>query len=430
MNKTIWCLGAGILATIPLLSAASSPYDALQEYQAISVEAADVQVATGLPIDTLSLAAVVDGSLEAVPFQIDEYNTGGGVYFDNWEVPLDGKRDQFDAHDKLLFISRDAGPRRAPEMVYDGKLLAEIKLSSATMPDRYVYLVKDSRLRSDTQYVRYSSKEALLETDFFSMQFDRKNLLNWTQFEFNGYEGKSPLDSLKIRFNAGIVTPVTSTEMDNNNFVAQPIGDRAGPIRTVSQWNVDFLWAGVPLMQASIQLHVYPKSMVYDCRIVIPAVRRSFLVDPQLSMIIDGNGLQGAKVRMSASSSVAVADGHISAEEERMRNTYVDPEHNWIWLTSGKQFDALWIYDDLGGDKEPVKFFFEDNASIAAPPERFTGQLPGVGHTVMRFPTSGFFGFAGSFYFEPGFGTLSPQAFTEALRTPPDLQVTPLVINN
>lgn len=430
---------AAVLATVLKITAAvvfsggsavvmaDNPFAALQEYQAIRVEAEDLPEAASMPIDSLSLAAVVEGRLEPVPFQIDEYNIGGGVYFEHWDVPIDGKRDVFDAHDKLLFLNRDAGPRRTSDMVYDGKILAEIHLSDASQPDRYVYLVKDSRLRSDTQYVRYSSKEALLETDFFSMKFDQKNLLNWNQFEYNGFQGKAPLDSLKIRFNTGVVTNVTSTEMDNNNFVAHPVGDRVGPIRTVSQWNVDFIFAGVSLMQASIQLHVYPKSMVYDCRIVIPSVRRSFLVNPQMSIMVDGNNLMGAKVRMSASPNVAVVDGRISPEEEKMRNTLVDPEHNWIWMHTGKQFDTVWFYDDLGGPLESVRFSYEDNATQPQPPERFPGQLPGVGHTILQFPTSGFYGFAGSFYFEPGFGNLSPEVFTAALRNQPDIEVTSMV---
>lgn len=405
---------------------AHSPYVDLLEYQAVRIEAEDVQAAQNLPIESLSLAAVVDGSLEPIPFQIDEYNTGGGVYFDHWDVPIDGQRDVFDAHDKILFINRDAGPRRSSSMVYDGKLLAEIKLSNAHQPDRYVYLVQNSRLRSDVQYVRYSSKEALLETDFFSMQFDQANLINWTQFEFNGFEGKAPLDSLKIRFNAGIMTKATSTEMDNNNFVAQPVADRVGAISTISQWNVDFVWGGVPLMQASIQLHVYPKSMVYDCRIIIPAVRRSFLVNPQLSIMVDGNNLHGAKVRNSGSPSVAVVDGQQSVIEDQMAKTLLNPERNWVWMTTGKKLDVIWFYDDLGGPIEPVRFNYNDSATLAEPPERFAGQVPRVGHTVLQFPTSGFYGFAGSFYFEPGFGTLAPELFTEVLRSQPDMQITTL----
>lgn len=431
LNRLLTSVLAMVLTALPCAMAlAYNPYEALQEYQAVRLEAEDLLAAADLPIESLSLAAVIDGALEPIPFQIDEYNTGGGVYFDHWEVPIDGKRDVFDARDKVLFIARDAGSRRSPDMVYDGKLLAEIRLSSANQADRYVYLVKDSRLRSDTQYVRYSSKEALLETDFFSMQFDRTNLLNWTQFEFNGFAGKSPLDSLKIRLNTGVVSSMTATEMNNNNFVARPIGDRVGAISTISQWNVDFQWGGMTLMQASIQLHVYPKSMVYDCRIVIPAVRRSFLVNPQMSIMVDGHQLTGAKVRMSASPSVAVVDGKLSPEEDQMRKTLLDPERNWVWMSTGKQFDTVWFYDDLGGPKEPVRFTYEDSATLAEPPERFPGQMPGVGHTVLHFPTSGFYGFAGSFYFEPGFGSLPPELFTHALRSQPDIQVTALGVTH
>ena len=93
LNRLLTHVLAIVLTALPCAAAlAYNPYEALQEYQAVRLEAEDLLVAADLPIENLSLAAVVDGALEPIPFQIDEYNTGGGVYFDHWEVPIDGKR--------------------------------------------------------------------------------------------------------------------------------------------------------------------------------------------------------------------------------------------------------------------------------------------------------------------------------------------------
>ena len=58
------------------------------DYQAVILEGESLPKALGMPLAELSLAAVRDGIIEPIPFQIDEYNVGGAVYFEDWDVPL------------------------------------------------------------------------------------------------------------------------------------------------------------------------------------------------------------------------------------------------------------------------------------------------------------------------------------------------------
>ena len=78
-----WVIGSLFLAAFyspqVLSSQQLSEIDALKT---IMIDGADLPNTTDRPIDQFSLAAIVDGSMEPIPFQIDEYNEGGAVYFE------------------------------------------------------------------------------------------------------------------------------------------------------------------------------------------------------------------------------------------------------------------------------------------------------------------------------------------------------------
>ncbi|PJF33444.1 MAG: hypothetical protein CUN57_02165, partial [Phototrophicales bacterium] len=136
-----------------------------------------------------------------------------------------------------------------------------------------------------------------VETDFYTLTYDPENHLNWKEFFFENYQGENPLDSMKLRLKAGLLTSLTPTELNNNDMVAKPTGVRIGPIRTTTQLSVTVWIMNLPVLKLSSQLHHYPKRLHYDVRVVIPEVRRKLLVDPVLTMTIDANNLYGATVR-------------------------------------------------------------------------------------------------------------------------------------
>src|SRR5690606_2415510 len=247
----------------------------------------DLPMALGMPLDELSVAAIVDNVLEPVPYQFDQYNIGGAVYFSGWEVPLAGDIQQLDAADKLRFLFKYAGPRRRPNDIYDGEILAEVMLKDAAGIERFVYLVKGSRLRSEEQYVRYSSELGLVETDFYQLRYNKKNHLKWDDFQATNFVGERPLDSMKLRLNAGLVTSLVPTELNNDDLVALPTGERIGPIRTTTQLDFTLYLVKLPLLKLSLQIHHYPKHVMYDVRGVMPEIRRRLLDDPSITMSLD-----------------------------------------------------------------------------------------------------------------------------------------------
>lgn len=403
--------------------ALTPPLHKIDAFKVISIEGEDMPSALGLTLDELSLAAMVDGVMEPVPFQIDQYNTGGAIYFEGWDVPMAGSPELLDPTDKLLFLFKDAGERVNPRVPYDGEMVAEIITRDRDGYERFVYLVRNSRLRSEEQYVRYSAELGLVETDFYNLTYNKENHLKWDDFNAVSYVGGRPLDSMKLRLDTGIITSVTDTELTNDQLVAVPSSELIGPIRTTTQLTFDLYLFGVSILDLSLQIHHYPKAIIYDVRGIIPEVRRRLLVDPSLSMSIDANKLMGAAMRTSAGpKEPGIVDGEIGEIEKQMIEAGLDPHSNWIWVTTKRNLDILSFVDYLGDFNEDMGLILEDDEFREDPPEFFPGQLPNIGYNIKDFPMSGFLGFTVSLFMSDGFAG-EPEQFAPYARTLPEIEI-------
>ena len=416
---------ANIVVFSPTWAAELPPLSAQEEYQPILVDGEDLPAALGKPIAKLSLQSVIDGQLEPIPYQIDEYNTGGAVYFKEWGPPIDGTEGVLDNSDKLIFLFKDAGTRRDSFQVTDGKIVSEVELTDATGIKRYVYLVEGSRLQSEEQYVRYSTDVGKVETDFYQLVYNKENQVNWDDFSYATFNGERPLDCMKIRLIGGLFTDMSTITLNNNNLIAKPKGERVGPVRTTSQLELKLWLFNIPIMNMSYQIHHYPKSMFYDVRVVMPEARRKIISNPKMSMALDANQLTGSTLRTALGpQQPAVVDGAISPLEQDMLRSSITPEQNWFWLSTHRNLDVVGFFNFLGATREPLSMVYDDDFNKSNQPERFKGEIPSVGYSIDNFPMGGFFGFVISVYLSEGFEG-APEKFTESLRTLPAIRVFP-----
>ena len=398
-----------------------SPIDA---FKAIMIDGSDMPRILNLPIEQLSLAAIVDNEMEPIPFQIDEYNQGGAVYFEGWEVPIAGAQGVFDPEDKLLFIYNDAGERRQSHHRFDGKVLQEISLTNKLGHVRYAYVVKGSRLRSEEQYIRYSPDEALVETDFYSITYNKENHINWDDFSIENYEGEeNPFDAFKIRLETGVISKLMQVELNNENMVAIPKGNHLGPVRSTTQLELIAWFLKVPFMRLSVQLHHYPNSLVYDVRANIPSARRKMLADPKLHITLEGNDLYGTEVRTAGGpKQPAITDGKIDATEQDHIKKGISIDKNWIWASTKRNLDFAAFFTYISEQTPDLSFFYNDEENVVDLPERFPGQLPNAGYTIHSLPDDGFFGSSVAIHLSNGYKG-KPEQFTKQLRELPDISI-------
>lgn len=400
------------------------PLADIDAFKVITVDGVDMPEALGQSIIDLSLAALIDGEMEPIPFQIDEYNTSGTVYFEGTDIPLAGTPGIVDRNDKLIFIYKDAGEERRNNQRYDGEIIQEIALYGKDGVPRYVYLVKKSRLRSDDQYVRYSADEALVETDFYSISYKKENHISWNDFSIVDFTGdENPIDALKVRLTTGIVSNFVRNEFNNRNLVATPKSVHSGAIRSTTQMDLVLSLAKLPLLHIDLQLHHYAKSTVYDVRIVIPRALRVLLVDPVLRMSLEGNKLYGAELyTASGPEKPGITDGEVNDIELAHIADGVSETNNWIFLSTNKNLDIIAFFDFSSKNKEIISLQYNDDKNLVDLPERFKGQLPNAGFKVHDLPLSGPIGFVININFDKGYKE-TPSETAHYIRRGPDIVV-------
>lgn len=412
---------------LPAQAVTLPPLPVNEAFRTIMIDGEDLPMALGAQLPQLSLAAMIDDSLEPIPYQFDHYNTGGAPYFNNWEIPLDGTAGILNPADKLLFVFKDAGPRLPADIPTDGQVIAEIRLRSSDGNDRYVYLLKNARLRSDEQYVRYSSEMGLVETDFYSLRYREGNHLLWEDINFPFYVGEQPLDMMKLNVTGGAAGPLVRLNFHNGDMIAKPDGAIIGPIRTVTQaeFVVDML--GVPLITLSLQIQHYPRAVVYDVRGVMPRILRSVTYDPKVSMVLDFNNLLGAEILTAANPVEPIhVDGAISEDELKLLKNPMNPKQDrtWIWIKSKRNLETISFLDYVGDLDEPLSLVLKDDSKGMDPGERFEGHLPSLGYQVEHLPQEGSMGIVVSIYFSEAFEGDGEQ-LAKDVRTQPEMAVQP-----
>lgn len=283
--------------------------------------------------------------------------------------------------------------------------------------------MRNSRLRSDEQYVRYSADEGLVETDFYSIRYNKKNHLVWDDFSYVNYVGERPLDSLKLILRGGVLTSLAEVELDSDELIALPKGEMIGPIRTTTQLDFNVIFMQVPILNLSVQIHHAPKSLMYDVRGVIPEIRRSFVINPTITMSVDANRLLGASIRTSGNPELeGVVDGKIDSTEEQVIQAGLNPHNNWIWVSTKRNLDFLSYVDYIGGFESKMSLLLEDDLDRVRPNEIFPGQLPNTGYVIEEFPKKGFIGVVVSLLVSDGFEG-DPQNFAVTARSLPDIEI-------
>ncbi len=406
---------------------ASAQLSVIDALKTIMIDGSDMPYLVGRPIEQFSLAAIIDGEMEPIPYQIDEYNIGGAVYFEGWDVPISGSKDIVDPADKLLFIYKDTGDRREAHHRYDGEIVQEISLTDSYGHVRYAYVVRNSRLRSDEHYIRYSADEALVETDLYSITYNKHNHINWDDFSIANYEGEeNPFDAFKIRLQTGIITTLAKVQLNNENMVATPKGVHSGPVRSTTQLELVAWFLKIPFMRLSIQLHHSPNSLLYDVRVNIPSARRKMLADPKIHISLEGNALYGTEVRTEAGPKTpAITDGKMDVNEREHIDSGISIDKNWIWATTKRNLDFVAFFTYTSKETQEISFFYNDEKDVVDLPERFPGQLPNAGYTIQTLPDDGFFGAAINLHISNVYKG-EPELFTEQLRRLPDISVSGL----
>lgn len=415
-----------ILSFASPVNAAKSEFTIVDQQRVMQIPATELSVANGERIKSLSLVAMSNGLLSPIPFQFDELDVEGFVYFKSSKVDIEGYSSIFDGHDQLLFMLADAGDRKPAQLKTDGRMIAEIKIQTSQGGHKYVYLVKNSRLRSDLDYVRYSKELGRVETDHYTLQVDPENALNWIQFQWDDYTGINkgdPLDTMKIRVSAGVGTPLTRMTLSNKQMIAEPLESSGGPIRATTAYKLTAIVLGIPFLSMNMQIKRTAYNITYDVRLVMPKLRRRMLFSPSLTLTLDGNQLYGTEVRTALGPKApAIVDGKLSRFEEQLIEKGINNDQNWIWAHTGDNFDIVSILN-VPHKELPLGFFLVDDENKEDKPERYKGQLPNIGYVIKDLPDEGLFYIQINLFFSNNLGGMPPEEYVGLMKKQPAFSI-------
>lgn len=380
--------------------------------------------------DDLVLIKADAGEIAAIPYQFDDMNVEGTPYTQSLSVNVAGEAGVADPADELLFMARDGGDK-----LNDSKLrfLQEIEYHHERKT-RYVYVVKKSAvpdvLPSETQYVKYSEPAAAFQSDQYSLSTDKNNPLKWRDLTFSEYNGSgitSLLDTMKVRISAGVVTSFPRITITNDNMNAKIIDIIEGPIRTMVQTEATVVVMKVPVMKVHTLLVGYESRVDTVIRAQIPKVFGKLMKKPEITLSLDGNALNKAKVVSANKPNEPITvDGKMSRSEKILAESNYAQER-WWWLSTGNNFD--WIMNLVPGNQfsPELSAYYVDDRKEKDKPERFRGQWPNMGYRLTGIDANQVINFTIQIFFSSGKNdaSLSQNQYLGQFLTQPDITLTP-----
>ncbi|MBL4794697.1 MAG: hypothetical protein JKY24_04155 [Pseudomonadales bacterium] len=418
-----------------------------QHQQLMQVNGSQTPELLGIVLEELSLLSAQSNKLKPIPFQFSEVNTEGYTFFSKVNIAIDGVKGSFDKNDKLIFLLRDAGPRFSngdfsvinanihTSKATTQQIISEIEIDTTT-GKRYVYVSQNRFLTTqygqadndhDTMksFVSYDKEKGMVSTDFYTLQVEPKNPINWRDFNYSTFTDKtktSILDTLKIRLDGGVFNRFVPLHIDNGNLKAKIVDIQHGPLITTLLLKTKVVVASIPVMKMLIYFEIMPQEIGFNARIHIPKVAKRVLINPKLSISLDGNDLKGSIMQTAMMPGlIAHVDGKLSSTEKKLLKSRLSNDNNWIWFSTQKGFDMFAFMSVPEKYNIPIDLLYQDSDTLSDKPERFQGQGPNIGFRMSKLPSGTTLHVSSVLVFTDNIGNMTPQQFAEEIKTQPPI---------
>lgn len=349
-----------------------------------------------------SVMAMVDGSLQAIPYQFDDVNLRGFVFTPGGKLEIDGEEDIIEAQDELALMYKDTGPLAEQELLasQEGKVLAELVFSDAGHVS-YAYVFEGNSQRSDKKYTHFNKETGLVKTSAYSLQVDPDNLLQWSDYHYEGFtNSQSILDNMKLRVHAkmGFFKATIHNGLIPNRIVAI----KNGAVRTVIEMDAGLSVFGIQLATAGASVVVTENTTEFPVYITIPAAAGIIADKLVVDISLDFNDLEGMLTRTQLGPKEPLVAGSKKGNPEDYK---VDLEHSWLSASSTKNWDIVAIFKRDPNFVATLNTLYKDNVRGDEPdsPERMEGSFPQVGYIATNIP-AGIDTFLGiDLYYSPDF---------------------------
>jgi len=413
-----------LFAAMPEKKQAIKQLSKARHQQIVSVDGKVLSELVGRSIEKIDVFSVnAEGKKNPISFQVNEKTIEGFTYFKEANLPLSGHLGVLDEKDELIFMLRDAGARLNYKEVIE-KDLIELAAETEDGP-RYAYIGHGQKKTFFPSSVSFNEQTGKIKSDYYELDLDKKNPINWRNFQYVTFIDKkkeSILDTLKIRIKTGVFSRFTKITLDNDNLKAKLLAVKEGEITTTLLMKMQVVVANIPVMSLLLYMDAQPQKISIQSRADVPKIAKSVLVNPSMSLSLDGNNLWGSQVKTALFSDAVIVDGVLSQKEHQLLKRGISNDNNWIWFGTGRGFDLLAYMSVSKNFDAPIKLLYEDAEKMSDRPERFLGQGPNLGYRIEDFPAGKVLIFQANLVFTDSVGNLTPEKFAAQMQLPPVLR--------
>lgn len=373
----IGCL-ALVFLTVPLQAQEASMIKTLSRAMDPVIITGKESALSGKAIAQYGLAALNNGVLAPIPFQIDEKDGEGKFILTAGKRPKQARGNAlFDDTDELVFMAMDTGDRlpEASDMLKNAKTAVEIEVTDPVSTEKgwvYLTLSESDAQRSSLDYVSYDPATPAFKTRNYSGQYNRKFPAGASKYAFEaglGGRGDDFIDRIKIRVKTkSMGLSINRTEAD---ILVEEEGYIDGPVRVIVYTkNITPLFLGIPASATHQYTYYYDTYADF-------AFKAGFPIKPGYfrAMVIDDfKNATGWRFYNSNNREGHLIDGKMDDTDRKLD---LSP---WRWsvLSNGDfSFWSVWIAPP--GCPVKASLYFKDDLGAEDPLEENQGEAPGIG---------------------------------------------------
>ncbi len=384
-----------VILSIPSALPAGKSRTLVRESDAVILTPGEAKTFDGVAIPGIRVYAARDGSLQPIPFQVDEKTRKGDFVFPNGKEknPEDGDG-LFNGLDELVIMARDLGD----ETDEGANLPGAVKKSIIVVKDpvdggegfAYLYYFeKDAPARSEVDYATIDPEKNRIKTLTYELGFSAEAPMAMDYLvvtEAGGGDGVDYCDRLKARLHAEVAgISVDKTEEDFDDQIVAWID---GPVRVIrrTRSRLILLW-NIPSPSARLDNIYYYNSFSFPTEVYLPIDVGFVVKDPTFRVSVDSPRLAGERrYRNSLYPEGVIQDGKMSDLEKKM----AADERPFNWSSTGTVgpdgkdhgawFNRLIVESD-NPDWKP-KVFYIDDENHMDPPDLEPGSFGNGGYMI------------------------------------------------
>lgn len=375
-------------------------------YEITEIQGKDLPHLVGMPIEKIGLFALHQNVLVPVPFQFEEHDLSGQVYFKE-DAPIQGTQGIFDKEDVLLVYFKDAGTQIQNTNKHHQRLLGEIEVTRHQKSGYFYAALEPNQVFRPEVF--FEPKSGTITTPLYQLFTEPSNFLVWRALIFNGHphtptqekpkledqQVQSLLDSLKIRMKAKVLPFFIPISMSNEDIESHVAAVNHGLLRQTILIKSAVRVSDIPIAQMTMRFYIAPQDINLHTKIKIRPSISKLTVGAKATISLDGNNLLNSQMQTSLlENDTFKVDGQMSLEEKKISGLLFDKEKiHWISLETPKNFSVVAKIGLPRHSDMDIKLLYVDDKNQMDAPENIPGQTPNVGFILTNIPGSGSFDF-------------------------------------